>query len=159
MTVQSDFRGGTPVGALSALPVVESWLVRALRDWCDGPDGQARVWAALSAQLGPARGKAAMEGLERCLGILFRQGRRRLMRHGCGCGCVGIDEALFAQLVTTSATGEEEDALLMAMLLVPASQIFPLVTAARTLGLELERAALQATAPEPMTPPAAQRWH
>jgi hypothetical protein len=140
MTPQVDIRGGTPVRVLAELPALERWLVQALRDWCDGPDGQARVWSDLAQRLGPSRGRAALHGFERTLAILLGCGRRRFCRHASGCPCAGLDEVLMAHFVAVAAGGAEEDALLMAMLLVPADQMWPLVTAARQLGLELERA-------------------
>lgn len=142
MTVQGRISGGMPVGALTDLPEGEQWLIRALRDWCDGAEGQARVRLDVSARFGPERGRRVLSGLEQTLAILLGKGRRRFTRHTGGCPCAGMDEALLAHFVSIAADGAEEDALLMAMLLVPADLMWPLVTAARQVGLELNRADL-----------------
>ena len=43
MKQHSEMRGGFPVAAFDTLPEAERVLVRALRHWSDGPDGQERI--------------------------------------------------------------------------------------------------------------------
>lgn len=132
-------RGSAAVANLGAVPVMEAAIVRYLRAWCDGPDGQTMVWSDLSTAFGPAAAKEGLEAFERLLSLVLRHGRRPLMRHHMDCTCVGADEAVFAQLVTSAATADHEDAMLIGSLLVKA-QVLPLVTdAARRFGQLLLR--------------------
>lgn len=155
MTARADIRGGMPVRALTDLPAREQWLVRALRDWCEGPDGQARVWTALAGTLGAARARTVLAEFETTLSILLGQGRRRFCRHSAGCPCAGLDETLLAHFVTIASSENEEDALLMAMLLVPADRMWPLVSSARRLGLEIGRMTMQGSNLKSLVPTSA----
>lgn len=131
--------GGAPVGYLTELGGVEAGAVRCLRLWCEGPDGKTEVWRGLAAALGPDRGRATLCAFEGLLGLLVDHGRRPLMRHDVGCKCLGADEATFANFVSAAASGQREDAMLMAMLLVRPDMSLPLTHLAQTFGLSLHR--------------------
>jgi hypothetical protein len=64
---------------------------------------------------------------------------------------VGSDEAILAHFVMVAATGEREDAMLIASLLVDGPLLLPMVDAARMAGLYLYQAGLRQKArfPEP----------
>lgn len=140
MKHERDMRGAIPVAAMERLPATEALLVQLLRAWCDGPKGRVRAQAALVDRLGAARGEACHAAFTQVMQILQRHGRRRLVRHHADCGCVGADEAILAHFVSTAATGEREDAMLIASLLVDGAVLMPLTEAAVQLGLHLRRA-------------------
>lgn len=131
-------RGGAPVAALDTLPACEARAVTWLRLWCDGPEGQAQVWSAASSSLGAGRATASLTAFERLLNVILEHGRRGLMRHSIGCGCVGADEAVFAQFLALVAKGEDEDAMMIASLLVRADMAPVLVGLGREAALGLD---------------------
>lgn len=135
--------GGSAVGQLTHLDDLSACAVIYLRLWSDGPDGQAAVWNDLVCGLGHARGRAALASFEALVGLLGRHGRRPLMRHAAGCACLGADEACFANFIATATTGEREDALLMAMLLVRPDVAPHLCATAMNLGLALKQMLLR----------------
>ncbi|MHA3976976.1 hypothetical protein ACW9UR_04750 [Halovulum sp. GXIMD14794] len=130
-------RGGAPVAVLDTLPPCEARAVTWLRLWCDGPEGQAQVWASASSSLGAGRATASLTAFERVLNLILEHGRRGLMRHSIGCGCVGADEAVFAQFLALTAKGEDEDAMMIASLLVRADMAPVLVGLGREAALGL----------------------
>ncbi len=95
---------------------------------------------------------------EELLDLLADYRRRPLVRHAPDCRCVGADEAVFAHFVTTAATGEREDAMLIATLLVRAD-VSPLAASlAQTVGLMVHAAAGPHSAP-PKPPPRSPSLH
>lgn len=83
------------------------------------------------------------------------------MRHSVQCKCLGADESCFANFIATAATGDRDDAMLIATLLVR-PDVAPLITALATdFGLALVRMNLAApkdmvrspehTPPQPIT--------
>ena len=59
------------------------------------------------------------------------------MLHAITCKCIGSDESCFANFIATAATGEHEDAMLIATLLVRAD-FAPIITSLATdFGLAL----------------------
>ncbi|EPX80282.1 hypothetical protein [Litoreibacter arenae] len=152
MTYPQQGRGSAPVGFISELDGLEAASVIYLRLWCDGPDAQAQVWSDLAAGLGADQGRKALEAFETLCTLCARHGRRPLMRHSVQCKCLGSDESCFANFIATAATGDREDAMLIATLLVRAD-VAPLVASlAADFGLALKRMQLAAprdVAPEP----------
>ncbi|WP_101067403.1 hypothetical protein [Roseovarius salinarum] len=124
--------GAAPVAVMDALPQTEQALVLALRAW--------RTQAGRPARPVPALSGAPVAALGEILEILDRYGRRALACHAPGCRRVGGDEALFAHFVTTAATGDREDAMMLGALLVDAAMLLPLMHAAQQLGLQFARA-------------------
>jgi len=124
-------RGSAPVGFIAELDDIEAAAVIYLRLWCDGPEAQATVWNDFASNLGSDRGRRALKSFEDLCSLCTRHGRRPLMRHSVHCKCLGSDEACFANFIATAATGEREDALLIATLLVP-PDVAPVITALAT---------------------------
>ena len=135
--------GGSAVGQLTHLDDLSACAVIYLRLWSDGPEGQAAVWNDLACGVGNARGRAALASFETVVGLLGQHGRRPLMRHAANCACLGADEACFANFIATATTGEREDALLMAMLLVRPDVAPHLCAVAMNLGLALKQMLLR----------------
>ena len=52
--------GAAAVGDIDALPAPLSLGVRMLRDWCDGPAGQERIWNAFASGLPMPAARAGM---------------------------------------------------------------------------------------------------
>ncbi|WP_411889251.1 hypothetical protein [Yoonia sp. SDW83-1] len=128
---------------MADLSPIEASLILYMRLWCDGSDGQTAVWSDLSQALGPQRGRSALGAFEMLFNLCARHGRRPLMRHAVGCCCVGADEACFANFVMTAATGERDDAMLIATLLVRAD-VAPVITSvAAQVGLALHQIELR----------------
>lgn len=139
-------RNAAPIGHLADLPPEEADLIVTLRQWCEGPSGQAAVWNSFATRLGPEKGRRALGAFEDLVTLLTNHSRRRLMRYDVCCRCVGADECVFARFVAQAAEGAREDAMLMAMLIVR-PDMAPCVTAlAEQVGLILRQG--QRTAPE-----------
>lgn len=139
MTDQSQKRGGAPVGFITELDGIEAACVIYLRLWCDGPEAQAQVWNDFASSLGPESGRKALKSFEDLCSLCIQHGRRPLMRHAVRCKCLGADESCFANFIAAAATGEREDALMIAMLLVR-PDIAPLIASlAADFGFALKR--------------------
>ncbi|MCA8883033.1 MAG: hypothetical protein KDA50_04700 [Rhodobacteraceae bacterium] len=134
-------RQATAVATLDSLPPDQTLLVLILRQWAATTDDQRVLWSCLSRQMGPDAAGHLRRVLDQLLLLLSDQGRRRLVRHDVECPCVGADEAVFANFVSTAAQGAREDALLMAMLLVRADMAPLAASLAQTVGLQLLRIA------------------
>lgn len=143
MSLHREIRGGTPVGTLDGLPPDEARLIRLLRGWCDGADGQKSIWNDLALAIGPGAARSALSALEHLLHLFAEGGRRPLTRHHGACRCVGSDEAVFARLVVLAASGEREEAMLLASHLLRADLLAVAVDLAQTLGLHLMRLELR----------------
>jgi hypothetical protein len=118
MSISNQNRGGADVGFITELDGVEAASVIYLRLWCDGPDAQAQIRDDFASSLGPERGRSALKSFEDLCSLCSRHGRRPLMRHSLQCKCLGADESCFANFIAAAATGEREDAMLIATLLV-----------------------------------------
>jgi hypothetical protein len=139
MTSAQAHRGGASVGFITELDAIQAASIIYLRLWHDGPDSQANVWNDFTSSLGIVQGKNALQSFEDLCKMCSQHGRRPLMRHSVDCKCLGADEACFANFIATAATGEREDAMLIATLLVR-PDVAPLITAfAADFGLALLR--------------------
>ena len=127
-TPAAAHHGGAAIAALDALPLPQACAVRLLRTWCDEP------------------GAASPPGFDELARLLVHEGRRPLLRHHAACACVGSDEAVFALLLSVAATGEREDAMMLAALLVPADRMGLAAHLAQVAGLAIARACLTAPA-------------
>lgn len=136
-------RGAAPVGRVSELPALEAGAVLYLRLWFAGETGRSRVVADFAALLGLGHGAAAASAFDRLCGLIATHGRRPMMRHGVECGCLGGDEACFAQLIALAAAGEREEAMLMASLMLRADMAPLAVAMAEELAVALRRMALR----------------
>jgi hypothetical protein len=137
MTAPYAARGGAPVGFLSELPEVEAAAVCFLRLWCESPETQSQAIDDLNTLLGPGHGPLAIDSLKQMCDMFSRFARRPVMRHHSGCSCLGADEACFANMVIEAATGQREDAMLFAMLMVRADFAPALAGLAEQFGLAL----------------------
>jgi len=147
MKHHSDMRGGFPVAGFDTLSGAERVLVRAMRHWSDGPEGQDHIARLLLEVMGEARAKTCQRALNDVMGLIGRHGRRKLIRHQPHCSCVGADEAVFAHFIMLAATGEREDAMLVGSLIVEGPLLLPLTEAARQAGLYLHRSTLSGMVP------------
>lgn len=144
MTGQSKNRGGAPVGFITELDSIEAASVIYLRLWCDGPDAQAQVWNDFASMLGSKQGRKACKSFEDLCLLCSRHGRRPLMRHSGHCKCLVADESCFANFIAAAATGDREDALMIATLLVR-PDVAPLIASlAADVGFALKRMHLSA---------------
>jgi hypothetical protein len=131
--------GGAPVGRLAELAPLEARVIRYVRLWSAGDDGQAAVLAELGERHGPAAGRALGDRFRDLVDTTLRHARRPLMRHALDCPCAGADECVFARFVALAAEGEREDAVLIAALMVRADVALGLVRLAEEIGLGLMR--------------------
>lgn len=155
MTQNTHHRGGAPVGFMTELDAIEAASVIYLRLWNSGPEAQVQVWNDLARGLGAERGKTALRSFETLCATCAQHGRRPLMRHSVHCKCIGADESCFANFIATAATGEREDAMLIATLLVR-PDVAPLVASlAADFGLALMQ--MRLAAPRDVTPSHATR--
>lgn len=139
MTHRNHNRGGAPVGFITELDSIEAASVIYLRLWSDGPDAQAQVSSDFASGLGPDQGRKALKSFGDLCALCARHGRRPLLRHSLECKCLGADESCFANFIATAATGDREDAMLIATLLVR-PDVAPLITSlANDVGLAFMR--------------------
>jgi hypothetical protein len=144
MTGAQENRGGARIGFVTELGGIEAASVIYLRLWCNGPDSQADVWNDFASHLGATQGRKALQAFEDLFRICSQHGRRPLMRHSVDCKCLGADEACFANFIATAATGERDDAMLIATLIVR-PDVAPIITAlASDFGHALMRMNLRA---------------
>lgn len=144
MTDHPNIRGGAPVGFVAELDSVEAASVIYLRLWCDGPVAQAQVWNDFASSLGPKQGRKACQSFGELCQLCTRHCRRPLMRHAVTCQCLGADESCFAHFIAAAATGDREDALMIATLLVR-PDVAPLIASlAADVGFALKRMHLAA---------------
>lgn len=111
-------RGGAPVGALDQMDRWEAALIVNLRRWCDGPAAQSLVWNEYRTNLPASEAHRECLAFEELIRHMTARAIRPLVRHDVGCGCVGSDEAVFANLVRTASDGHVHDAALISTLLV-----------------------------------------
>lgn len=139
MSVPQTNRGGAPVGFIHELEAMEAASVIYLRLWSEGPESRANVRRDFASILGLVQGGKTFQTFEQLCKLCAEHRRRPLMRHSVQCQCLGGDEACFANFVSTAATGEREDALMIATLLVR-PDMAPLITSlAAEFGLALKR--------------------
>ncbi len=139
MNDPSTHRGGTPVGFITELDAIEAASVIYLRLWCDGPEARRQIWTDLATCLGANKGRRILQSFKSLCSLCAEHGRRPLMRRTLQCKCLGADEACFANFVATAATGDHEDAMLIATLLVR-PDVAPLITAlAADFGLAVKQ--------------------
>ena len=144
MNAIQEHRGFATVGHLQDYDGLTAAAVIYLRMWCDGAQTQAGVMNDLIDTLGTTRGHSAIAALAELCSMCVRHGRRPLCRHGLKCRCVGADEASFAHFVSTAATGEREDAMMIAILLVRPDMAPALTSLATDFGLALKQMNLAA---------------
>lgn len=137
-------RGGATVAVLDDFDGLTAAAVVYLRMWCEGPQTQTRVMNDLLGTLGAQRGHNAVAAFAELCSMCVQHGRRPLCRHGLKCRCVGADEASFAHFVATAATGDRDDAMLMAILLVRPDMAPALTSLATDFGLALKQMNLAA---------------
>jgi hypothetical protein len=139
MNAPARHPGAAAVSRLAELPPLERQVIRCLRLWCAGPEGQR----AVRCELGARHGDAAAERLAAAFGDLLEltagHARRPLMGHAVDCPCAGGDECAFARFVALAAEGSHEDAVLMAALIVRADLALGLASLAEGIGLGLMR--------------------
>ncbi|MEL7213164.1 MAG: hypothetical protein AAGK92_10910 [Pseudomonadota bacterium] len=118
MTPDHHARGGAAVASLKSMRPSEARIVRNLRLWCEGPDGQAQVWIHYRTSFPGPRARVECKAFEMLLQIVISTAHRPLVRHEVACTCVGSDECIFLHLVNTAGHGHLRDAALIATLLV-----------------------------------------
>jgi len=128
-----------PVARLDSLPRLQAWCVTALRQWMGGAAGREALAADLTARHGADAAPALLNRLAGTLDLLARHGQRHFAHNPAGSDAVSPDEAFVAHFVATAATGEREEALMLAMLLVRADLAPALVARAQALGLGVLR--------------------
>ena len=144
MTVAPEKRGGAPVGYITELDGIEAASVIYLRLWCDGPESRASVWNDFASSLGTDQGRKALKSFKDLCTLCYKHGRRPLMRHSVNCKCLGSDESCFANFIGTAVTGDRDDAMLIATLLIRADMAPLLTSLATDFGLALKRMNLRA---------------
>ena len=144
MNQRCSQRGGRAIGYIADLDHVEAATVIYLRLWASGPSGQTDIWQDMATALGPKKAEKALDAFGQLLKLCARYSRRPLMHHNISCKCLGADEACFATFISAAASGDRDDAMLMATLLVR-PDVAPLITSLATnFGLALKQMDLAA---------------
>lgn len=137
-------RGGQRVGLLDDLGDVERLAVHWLRSWGRDPVGVAHLEASLAVGLGPSHARNIKDVFQDMMEVGRLYGRRALCRHGRQCRCLGADEAVFAHLVQAGADGAQEDAALLAALVVRPDMAMCFAGLAAEFGMALRKTAQSA---------------
>ncbi|MBO9398907.1 hypothetical protein J7399_15845 [Shimia sp. R9_1] len=148
-------RGAQRVGLLEDLNDVERLAVRWLRHWERDPEGQAALQNSLGMALGPERARNVSGVFADLMQVGHQFGRRPLCRHGLYCNCLGADEAVFAHLIEAASNGENEDAALLASLIVRPDMALCFSGLAAEFGIAL--AAFTRAVPKPKRRPVPKR--
>ena len=136
-------RGCAPVGFLDELDPVEAGAVRCLRLWGSGPGAEDRLRRDFARGLGPDHGLRAADTLSDICSLCAHHGRRPLMRRAETCPCLGADECCFATFIAAAGSGDREDAMMFAAMLVRADLAPCLAGLDQSLALALRRMALR----------------
>ena len=131
--------GGAPVGRMEFLDLEEYTIISFLRRWCDGDISRSHLNKELIINLGYAEGNLAFQSFKDLCEIIFHHGRRSLIRHQLDCNCVGADESCFAQLILRAANNYKEDAILIALLLVPPHLTSQTVSLSEKIGTAIKQ--------------------
>ena len=153
-------RGGATIGHLSTLDDWEALLIRELRLWCHGPEGQAEVWNGFAVNLPPGTADTEMRVFEDLIRTMATYARRPLVRHDVQCDCLGADEAVFLQIVKSACSGELHDAAMVAALAVMPAHAERVALMAAQVGTSIQRISAHLDVPaEPHKPHNVVRLH
>jgi hypothetical protein len=130
--------GAAPVGRLTELPPLERQVIRYLRLWSAGADGQELAMQEFDAKHGRAAARLVARFGELVL-LTVRHARRPLRGQAPGCLCAAGEKCVFARFVALAAEGAREEAILMAALMVRADLALELTALAEEIGLGLMR--------------------
>lgn len=155
MTFHSPRTGTQAIGILQELDHFGRLCLRYLRAWTPRGDHQQAIVRDTCAAIGLPAATETLESLSQICDLLARHGRKPVMRHHPDCPCIGKEEACFAHLVLAATTGEREDALMMALLMVRPDFAPILVGLCQNFGLHLHRISLM----QDRAAPAAERLH
>ncbi|KIC09779.1 hypothetical protein RA19_13460 [Leisingera sp. ANG-M1] len=136
---QNPPRGGVTVGTLSDLPPLEAGAVIYLRHWFSGSETRAQMRRDFEVNFGPEMAEAAFEAFGFLCNFCATHGRRPLVRHGMTCKCLGADENCFANLLASAAEGQDDDAHILAALIVTPRKAQELTRLASDCGLLLQQ--------------------
>ncbi|MBM7068861.1 hypothetical protein [Actibacterium sp. 188UL27-1] len=106
------------LGLLDHLPPWEAALIRHLRLWSDGPEGQQRVSMIYAHAFPRAIAQQEVAAFNALVLLVTGQAHRPLTRRQVGCCSIGADETVFAHLVRTASDGHLNEAVLIASLMV-----------------------------------------
>ncbi|HVH02878.1 MAG TPA: hypothetical protein VM891_08050 [Amaricoccus sp.] len=135
MSVAARHPGGAPVARLDGLPPLERRVIRCLRLWYAGPEGEPAVrW-----EIGRDGAGELARRFGELLDLTAGSARRPLLGHALDCPCAGSDECIFARFVALAAEGSREEAMLMAALIVRVDVAMCLTAIAEEVGLGLMR--------------------
>ncbi|MEM7242566.1 MAG: hypothetical protein AAF429_10305 [Pseudomonadota bacterium] len=142
MNMRVKHRGAAAVGYLDELDPVASTAVAYLRLWCDGVDAQMAIDRDFATAFGVEQGRIVSQSFGQLCKMCVHHARRPLMRHGVNCRCLGADESCFANFIGYASEGAREDALMMAMTIVPPEKAHILAGLAEEFGMALRKMAV-----------------
>ncbi|UWQ44656.1 hypothetical protein [Leisingera aquaemixtae] len=148
-------RGGVTVGTLSDLPPLEAGAVIYLRHWFSGAETREQMRRDFEVSFGPEMAEAAFEAFGSLCNFCAAHGRRPLVRHGMTCKCLGADENCFANLLASAAEGQDDDAHILASLIVTPHKAQELTRLASDCGLLMQQIMGVQPPPQPARPAAA----
>jgi hypothetical protein len=143
MTVHDPALGSQAVSRLSQLDDLEACVVIYLRLWCAGPQERCAMRSDLTIGLGKSRAALTTKAFAAMVDLLTLHRRRPLHRHALNSACLHPDEANFARFVANAASGDREDALWLAMLMVRADLAPQLTAVAADFGLRIRQMLVQ----------------
>lgn len=152
-------RGGETVGMLAQRSPAEIAVIRALRLWCDGADGQHDLRQEFSAGLVSDDAARTFTNFDACVRLILRYASRNLVRNDVNSSYISADEAIFANLISTATSGHLQDASLIATLLCGPAQAERIALLAGEVGQSVKRLTQHANVIQPETHQVLARLH
>jgi len=139
MRTEAIRRGGATVAYIGDIKEEESIFISYFRTYCDGYESRIKLEEVFLSTFGIEEGYSSLDALERFCELIFKKGRRRLVRHDISCECVGADENCLCQLIFSACEDNLEDAKLISMLITDAYLSEELTMLARKIGMTIRR--------------------
>ena len=139
LTKEALRRGGATVGYMVDIHQEEALFISYFRSCCDGYEGRLRLQEVLISNFGIENGYATLNALEQFCELIYKKGRRQLIRHEISCECVGADENCLSQLVFSACEDDLEDAKLIGTLITDAFLAEEITMLARKIGLSIRK--------------------
>ena len=96
----------------------EFLYISNFRSYCDGYESRIKLQDVFISNLGVEEGYATLDALDSFCELIYKKGRRQLIRHDVSCECIGADENCLCQLVFSACEDNLDDAKLIGTLIL-----------------------------------------
>ena len=130
-------RGGATVGYMVDIEEEEFLFISYFRSYCDGYESRIKLQDVFISNLGVEEGYATLDALDSFCELIYKKGRRQLIRHDVSCECIGADENCLCQLVFSACEENIDDAKLIGTLITDAYLAEEITMLARKIGMSI----------------------